>query len=41
MNLGWMLGLAVLILLEETWRFGSALAYAAGAALVGVALAAA
>ena len=41
MNLGWMLGLAALILLEKTRRFGAALAYAAGAALVAVALAAA
>lgn len=38
MNLAWMAGLAVVIFLEKTWRFGKALGVAFGIALVVVAL---
>ena len=38
MNLAWMVGLAAVIFLEKTWRFGKALGVAFGVALVIIAL---
>ncbi|MBV9230019.1 MAG: DUF2182 domain-containing protein [Chloroflexi bacterium] len=38
MNLAWMVGLAVVVFLEKTWRYGKALRIAIGFAFLGLAL---
>ncbi|MBV9228021.1 MAG: DUF2182 domain-containing protein, partial [Chloroflexi bacterium] len=38
MNLAWMVGLAVVVFLEKTWRYGKALRIAIGLTFLGLAL---